>query len=63
VSATVAAPEDANTDADPFEMICQIRGDALVSDGAHELVHHIRGEATPDEQALTSFTRCKLKQL
>jgi hypothetical protein len=30
--------------------------------GTHELVHHIRGTATPGEQAFASFTRRKLKQ-
>jgi hypothetical protein len=63
VSATVAALEDAYTDADLFETICQIRGDELDGASTHELVHHIRGEATPDEQVLVSFTRPKLKQL
>jgi hypothetical protein len=59
VSATVAALEDAYTDDDLFETIRHIRGDEL--DG--HLVHHIRGESTADEKALTSFTRRKLKQL
>jgi hypothetical protein len=31
--------------------------------GTHKLIHHIRGEATPDEKALGSFTRRKLKEL
>jgi hypothetical protein len=31
--------------------------------GTHELVQHIRGKDTPEEQALGSFTRRKLKQL
>jgi hypothetical protein len=43
--------------------ICHIRGDELDDAGTHELVHHIRGTATPDEQALRSFTRRKRKQL
>jgi hypothetical protein len=43
--------------------ICQIRGDELDDAGTYELVHHIRGKATPDELALDSFTRRKLKQL
>jgi hypothetical protein len=51
VSATVAALEDAYTDADLFETICQIRGDELDDAGTHEVVHHIRGKATPAEQA------------
>jgi hypothetical protein len=63
VSATVAALEDACTDADLFETVCQIRGDDLDDAGTHELVHHIRGKATADELALGSFTRRKLKQL
>jgi hypothetical protein len=32
------------------------------SAGSHGLVHHIRGEATPDEHALGTFTRRKLKE-
>jgi hypothetical protein len=56
VSATVAALEDAYTDADLFETVCQIRG-------TYELVHHIRGKAAPDELALGSFTCRKLNQL
>jgi hypothetical protein len=63
VSATVAALEDAYTDADLFETICQIRGDELDGASTHELVHHIRGEATPEEEALGTLTRRKLKQL
>jgi hypothetical protein len=63
VSATVAALEDVCTDADLFETICQIRGDELDDAGTHELVHHICGKATPDDLALGSFTRRKLKQL
>jgi hypothetical protein len=43
--------------------MCHIRGDELEGASTHELVYHIRGEATPDEQALNSFTCCKLKQL
>jgi hypothetical protein len=42
VSATVAALEDAYTDADLFETICQIRGDQVDGAGTYELVHHIR---------------------
>jgi hypothetical protein len=61
VSTTVAAL--AYTDADLFETVCQIRGDELDDAGTFELVHHIRGKATPDELALGSFTRRKLKQL
>jgi hypothetical protein len=60
VSATVAALEDACTEADSFETICQIREDELDSASTREVVHHIRGEATPDEQALASFTLRKL---
>jgi hypothetical protein len=63
VSTSVAALEDADTDADLYETICTIRGGKLDSAGTHKLVHHIRGEATPDEQAIGSFMRCKLKQL
>ncbi len=64
MSATVAGLEDAYTDADLFEMICQIRGDELDGAGIDGLVHHIRRtNATPDEQALGSFTQRKLKQL
>jgi hypothetical protein len=48
---------------DLFETICQIRGDELDEANTHELVHHIHGTATPDEQVLGSFTRRKLKQL
>jgi hypothetical protein len=49
VSAAVTALEDDYTDADFFETICQIRGDNPDGAGTHELVHHIHGEATPDE--------------
>jgi hypothetical protein len=63
VSATVAALEDAYTDADLFETICQIRGNELDDAGTHDLVYHIRGKATPEEEALGSFTRRKLKPL
>jgi hypothetical protein len=63
VSGAVAALEDAYTEADLFEIICQIRGDELDEAGTSELVHHIRGKAIPDELALGSFTRRKLKQL
>jgi hypothetical protein len=63
VSATVAALEHAYTDADLFETVCKIRGDELDDAGPYELVHHIRGKATPDELALGFFTRRKLKQL
>jgi hypothetical protein len=63
VFATAAALEDAYTVADLFETICQIRGDEQDNADTHELVHHIRGKATPDEQALGSFARRKLKQL
>jgi hypothetical protein len=38
-------------------------GDYLDVARTRELVHHIRGKATPDEYALVSFTRRKLKQL
>jgi hypothetical protein len=63
VSTAVAAIEGAYTDAHLFETIHPIRGDELDGAGTQELVHHIRGEATPDEQDLGSFTRRKLKQL
>jgi hypothetical protein len=63
VSAIVAALEDAYTDADLFETVCQIRGDKLDDAGTYELVHHICGKAIPDELALNSFTCHKLKQL
>jgi hypothetical protein len=63
VSATVAALEDAYTDAAFFETVCQIRWDELADTGTYELVHHIHGKATPDELVLGSFTRRKLKQL
>jgi hypothetical protein len=63
VSATVSALEDAYTDADLFETICQIRGDEVDGAGTHELVHHIRDEATPEEEALGTLTRRMLKQL
>jgi hypothetical protein len=46
-----------------FYTVCQIRVDELDGAGTYELVHHIRGIATPDEFALGSFTRRKLKQL
>jgi hypothetical protein len=46
-----------------FETLSQIRGDEVDDTGTYELVHHIRGKATPDEPALDFFTRCKLKQL
>jgi hypothetical protein len=42
---------------------CQIRGNELDDAGTHELVHHIRGKATPEEEALGSFARRKLKPL
>ena len=60
--ASVAAIEDAYTDTDFFETICQIRGDNVDDAGTHELVHHVRDIAAPDEQALGSFTPPKLKQ-
>jgi hypothetical protein len=63
MSASAAAIEDAYTDAILFKTICQIRGDDVDDTGAHELAHRICGTATPDEQALGSFTPCKLKQL
>jgi hypothetical protein len=50
VSATVAALEDAYTDTDLFEKLCQICGDELDVAGTNELVHHIHSEATPDGQ-------------
>jgi hypothetical protein len=46
-----------------FESICQIRGDEVDAADTHELVQHIHGTATHDEQALGSFTRRKLKRL
>jgi hypothetical protein len=55
--------EDAYTGADLFYTVCQIRVDELDGAGTYELVHHIRGIATPDEFALGSLTRRKLKQL
>jgi hypothetical protein len=65
VSATVTALEDAYTDTDSFERVCKIRGDDLDDAGTYvntyELVHHIRGKATPDELTLGSFTCRKLK--
>jgi hypothetical protein len=63
VYTTVAALEDAYTDADLFETIFQIRGDELDGAGTRKLVHYIRGEATPDEEVIGSFTRRKHKQL
>jgi hypothetical protein len=45
----------AYTDAHLFETICQIRGDELDGAGTNELVHHILGEAKPDEHDLGSF--------
>jgi hypothetical protein len=63
VSATVAAVKNAYTEADFFETVCQIRGDQLYAAGTYELVHHIRGKATPDELALGSFAPRKLAQL
>ncbi len=63
MSDAVAALEGAYTDASLFETICQIRGDELDGAGTNELVHHILGEAKPDEHDLGSFTRRKLKQL
>jgi hypothetical protein len=62
LSAVVTALEDAYTDADLFETICQIRGDKQDGAGTHELVHHMHGEATPDEQVLGCFTRRKQLQ-
>jgi hypothetical protein len=63
MSAAVAAFDGAYTGAHWFETICKIRGDELDGAGTHELAHHIRDEATPDEQELGPFTRRKLKQL
>jgi hypothetical protein len=63
VSASIAALEDAYTDADLFETVCQSRGDKVDDGGTYELVHHIRGRVRPDELALGSFTRRKLRQL
>jgi hypothetical protein len=63
VSAAVTALGDAYTVDDLFEEICQIRGDKADGASTHELVHHIHGEATPDEQVLGCFTRHMLKQL
>jgi hypothetical protein len=63
VSTTVAVLEDAYTDADLFETVCQIRGDELDDAGTYELVHHTHAKATAYELALGSFTRRKLKQL
>jgi hypothetical protein len=63
VLAAVAALEDAYTDADIFETISQVREDELEDAGTFELVHHIRGKAPPNELALASFTRRKLKHL
>jgi hypothetical protein len=44
VSATVAALENAYTDADLFEKTREMHEDEMDGTGAHELVHHIRGE-------------------
>jgi hypothetical protein len=64
VSATVAALDDAYTDADLFETVCQILADELDDAGTYELVRqHIRGKSAHDELALASFTCRKLKQL
>jgi hypothetical protein len=63
VSAAIAALEDAYTDANLFEPILHIRGDKLDCAGTHKLVHHISGEATPDEQVIGGFIRRTLKQL
>jgi hypothetical protein len=60
VSPTIAALENACTDADLFEAVCQIRGDEGDDAGTFELVHHIR-KATPDELALGCFARRELK--
>jgi hypothetical protein len=46
-----------------FETACQINGDELDDAGNYYLVHHIRGNATPDELVLGSVTRRKLTQL
>jgi hypothetical protein len=48
---------------DTFGTVCQIRGDELDDAGTYELVHRIRGKATPDELDLGSFTSRKIKQL
>jgi hypothetical protein len=63
LSASVTALEDAYTDADLFETVCQIREDELDDAGTYELVYHIRDKAAPEELALGSFSRRKLKQL
>jgi hypothetical protein len=52
-----------DTDVYVFETVCQIRGNELDGAGTYELVHRIRGKATPDELVLGSFTRRKLMQL
>jgi hypothetical protein len=51
-----------NADADLFETICWV-GRRTDDAGTHELVHHIRGKATPEELSPGSFTRRKLKRL
>jgi hypothetical protein len=53
----------AYTDIDSFKTICQIHDDELDVAMTQVLVHHIRGEVTPDEQAFGTFTRRKIKQL
>jgi hypothetical protein len=49
VLAAAAALTHAYTDT---ELVCQIRVDDLDDAGTYEVVHHIRGKATPDEFAL-----------
>ena len=44
MSATVAALENAYTDADLFEKTREMHEDEMDGTGAHDLVHHIRGE-------------------
>jgi hypothetical protein len=46
LSSTIAALENAYTDADLLETIRQIHGDELDGAGTHELIQHIR-EAIP----------------
>jgi hypothetical protein len=55
VSATVAALEDAYTDADLLETVSQVRGDELDDAGTFERVHHIRGNVPSPVASSSSF--------
>jgi hypothetical protein len=64
MSVTVAALEEAHTDADVSEPICHIRGDRLDDADTHETVYHILGTDSYTWRTRFWFLhRHKLKQL